>query len=61
MVETRGISQRKCLTPCTGTYNIENIVFLLPPVGGGETFEIKKVYLIETMNKFQFMLGTYIS
>jgi len=29
-------------------------MFLLPPVGGGETFEIKKVYLIGTKNKFQF-------
>ena len=29
-------------------------MFLLPPVGGGETFKIKKVYLIGTKNKFQF-------
>ena len=31
-------------------------MFLLPPVDGVETFEIKKVYLIETNNKFQFVL-----
>ena len=54
MVETRGISLRKCLTPCSASQNIENIMFLLPPVGGGETFETKKVYLIGTKNKFQF-------
>ena len=40
-------------------------MFLLPPVGGGETFEIKKVYLIGTKNKFQFrsyfVSYTYIS
>ena len=36
-------------------------MFLLPPVGGGETFEIKKVYLIGTKNKFQFYLFTYMS
>ena len=36
-------------------------MFLLPPVGGGETFEIKKVYLIGTKNKFQFVLFTYMS
>ena len=36
-------------------------MFLLPPVGGGETFEIKKVYLIGTKNKFQFVLFIYIS
>jgi len=31
-------------------------VFLLPPVGGGETFELRKVYLIGTKNKLQFVL-----
>ena len=36
-------------------------MFLLPPVGGGETFEIKKVYLIGTKNKFQFVLFTNMS
>ena len=36
-------------------------MFLLPPVGGGETFEIKKVYLIGTKNKFRFVLFTYMS
>ena len=35
-------------------------MFLLPPVGGGETFEIKKVYLFGEKNKFQFVLFTYM-
>ena len=34
---------------------------MFPPVDGGETFEIKKVYLIGTKNKFQFVLFTYMS
>ena len=36
-------------------------MFLLPPVGGGETFELRKVYLIGTKNKFQFVFLTYMS